>query len=136
MKTGPALTLLKTPAASALELVSSSSDIFLLIFSSQTTMHSNFLLLCYEGCYISLSINKTNALQSMSQKSYSRWTSILNMRNGCPPISKWQLQSHTGSRNKEWLLWSKLISITLLLCIEILPFHPCTQHWSLSLAQF
>lgn len=45
LKTDPAVTLLKTPPSSALEFVSSSSDIFLLDLSSQTTIQNNFLLL-------------------------------------------------------------------------------------------
>lgn len=45
LKTDPAVTLLKTPTASALKLVSSSSDIFLSDFSFQTTIRNNFLLL-------------------------------------------------------------------------------------------
>lgn len=45
LKTDPAVPLLKTPTASALELVSSSSDIFLSDFSSQTTIQNNSILL-------------------------------------------------------------------------------------------
>lgn len=45
LKTDPAVALLKTPTASALELVRSSSDIFLRNFSSQTTIQNNLLLL-------------------------------------------------------------------------------------------
>lgn len=45
LKGDPAVVLLKTPTASALELVSSSSGIFLLNFSHQTKIQNNFLLL-------------------------------------------------------------------------------------------
>lgn len=67
VKTDPAVTLLKTPTASALELVSSSSDIFLSIFSSQTTIQNIFLLLsaikkAMHFHYISLIMKRTNEL--------------------------------------------------------------------------